>query len=342
VRRSFASVSVDLDNIWAYQRTLGDPEWVRLRSYLRVAVPRMLEALDRAGCRATVFIVGADAGRDDGYELLRPIVRHGHEVGNHSYAHACWLHRSERVVIRDELQRADQAIRAATGAVPVGFRGPGFTWSRRLLEVVAELGYRFDASLLPSFLAPVARWRLLQGTSFTPADRVLRADLFGHFRDGFRPNGAFSWELESGRRLLEIPVTTMPGLRLPFHQSYLVFLASFSRPLAIRYLRAALALCRRAGVEPSLLLHPLDWMAADEAPGLRSFPGMGLPVAEKLGLLDEMLRILKDQFTLEPMGERAERLLAQGEVQHRTIQLRRGATDVSGPVRAIPISGESR
>ena len=101
--RPCASISVDLDNLWAYQRTHGDPEWERLGSYLHIAVPRMLDALDEAGCTATVFIVGADAARADAGLLLRPIAERGHEVGNHSFEHACWLHRSEAAVILTEL-----------------------------------------------------------------------------------------------------------------------------------------------------------------------------------------------------------------------------------------------
>jgi hypothetical protein len=342
VKKPAATLSVDLDDLWAYQRTLGDASWILLQSYLEIAVPRMLEVFDRAGCRATVFIVGADAAREGAYQTLRPIVRYGHQVGNHSFGHPVWLHREKRVVIRDELQRTDAAIRAATGVAPVGFRGPGFTWSRRLLEVVAELGYGFDSSVLPTFVGPLARWRLLRHSGFTPADEKLRADLYGKFRNGLRPNEPFFWEFKDGRRLAEIPVTTMPGLRLPLHQSYLVFLASRSRSAAIRYLRTGLALCRRSGTSPHMLFHPLDWLGADEAPGLGSFPGMAMPVAEKLSLLSEVLGILKDSFSIEAMSAQAVRLEAGEARQARKIRILPHAGDISGPRPAVAMGGDGR
>lgn len=303
-----ASLSVDLDDLWAYQRTLGDAGWERKDSYLRRAVPRMLEAFGAAGCRTTVFVVGADAAREEGRELLQPIAALGHEVGNHSWSHCCWLHRGDREAIRHDLQRAETAIREATGQLPVGYRGPGFTWSQATLSVVAELGYRFDASLLPSFIGPLARRRLFAGVRLTDPERALRSDVFGSLSGGIRPNRPYRWRIADGRRLLEIPITTLPGLRLPFHQSYLCFLAQRSRRLARSYLKAGIMGCRVTGVEPTLLFHPLDWLGADEAPGLGSFPGMGLRVRDKLSLLMETLEMVRDSFEVETMGARAARL----------------------------------
>jgi hypothetical protein len=319
VTKPRASISVDLDNLWAYQRTHGDPAWEALGSYLPIAVPRMLDAFDEARCTATVFIVGADAARPDAGQLLGPIAARGHEVGNHSFGHACWLHRSEPAVIRQDLRRADEAIRTATGLEPVGFRGPGFVWSLALLEAVADGGYRFDASTLPSFIGPLARSRLLRSARFTPAERALRSDLFGSFGDGLRPNRPYQWRLPDGRRLLEIPVTTVPFARVPFHQSYIVYLATFSRRLALGYFRAALVACRASGVEPSLLLHPLDWMGGEEVPALRFFPGMNLRASTKVALLHDSLRLLQESFALETMGAQARRLTGWGALPVRGV-----------------------
>jgi peptidoglycan/xylan/chitin deacetylase (PgdA/CDA1 family) len=336
VTRPRASLSVDLDDLWAYQRTHGDPEWERLGSYLPIAVPRMLDALDAAGCKATVFLVGADAARADGARTLGPIAARGHEVGNHSFGHACWLNRSDSAVIGEELSRADDAIRLATGRAPVGFRGPGFTWSPALLQAVADRGYRFDASTLSSFIGPLARRRLLGSGHFTGAERALRSDLFGSFGDGLRPNRPYQWRLPDGRRLLEIPVTTMPWARVPFHQSYIVYLASFSRRLALGYFRGALAACRVAGVEPSILLHPLDWLGGEEVPELRFFPGMELSASRKVALLHDSLRLLNESFSLETMGAQASRLLQEGGLPERQVPAKRANWNWSGSVPTRP------
>lgn len=332
-----ASISVDLDNLWAYQRTHGDPAWERLGSYLHIAVPRMLEAFDEARCTATVFIVGADAARADADQLLEPIAARGHEVGNHSFGHACWLHRSEPEVIGQELSRADAAIRSATGLSPVGFRGPGFVWSAALLAAVLDRGYRFDASTLPTFIGPLARGRLLRTAHLTVAERAMRADLFGSFGDGMLPNRPYQWRLPDGRRLLEIPVTTVPFTRLPFHQSYVVYLATFSRRLALAYFRTALAACRADGIHPSILFHPLDWLGGEEVPALRFFPGMALRASSKVALLRDSLRLVQESFTLESMGAQALRLSGSGDLPQRVLRVPGAAAAWTGGAPSSPV-----
>lgn len=306
-----ASVSLDLDNLWSYQRTHGDPGWEQHRSYLPALMPPLLDLLDEAACRVTFFVVGADAAIPENVPWLRMIPGRGHEVGNHSYQHECWLSRYTRDQIVADLGAAEEAINAATGARPVGFRGPGFSWSPMLLEVLAERGYLYDASTLPTYLGPLARAYFLATARLTPEQRRERHDLFGSFRDGLRPVAAYRWQLPSGRGLLELPVTTMPLLKLPFHMSYLVYLSRFSHGLMRAYLRTALALCRRRGVSPSFLLHPLDVLGPEHAPELMFFPGMDVPAADKRRLVREVLGTLAEHYTLVPMSSHATHALGQ-------------------------------
>jgi peptidoglycan-N-acetylglucosamine deacetylase len=323
VSRPIASVSLDLDNLWSYQRTHGDPSWEEHRSYLPTLMPPLLDLLDDAACRITFFVVGADAARADSVPWLRMITDRGHEVGNHSFQHECWMSRYSREEVIADLAAAEEAIVSATGAHPVGFRGPGFSWSPVLLEVLAERGYLYDASTLPTYLGPLARAYFLATARLDPEQRREREDLFGSFRDGVRPVGAYRWQLPSGRGLLEIPVTTMPVLKLPFHMSYLIYLSRFSHGLMRAYLRTALALCRLAGVTPSFLLHPLDVLGAEHAPGLTFFPGMDVPAADKRRLVREVIGTLAEQCTLVPMTSHANQALAQERLAVREPYARR-------------------
>jgi hypothetical protein len=175
---------------------------------------------------------------------------------------------------------------------------------------LAGRGYRYDASSLPTYIAPLARLYFLAHSSLSPAERARRSALFGSWRDGFRPVRPYRWDLGAERTLLEIPVTTIPGVKLPFHMSYLLYLAQIAPALMDGYLRAAVAACRLSGVGPSFLLHPLDLLGPEDAPGLAFFPGMGLPSARKAALLARALRTLAKHFDLVPMGVHAERLLA--------------------------------
>lgn len=310
--KPIASLSLDLDDLWSYQRTHGDPAWERRGSYLPALMPPMLDLLDEAGCKITVFVVGADAAAPANAPWLRMVTTRGHEVGNHSFQHECWLHLYTRDQLEEELARAEDAIYAATSQRPLGFRGPGFSWSPMLLEVLAERGYLYDASTLPTFLAPLARAYFLATSRMTVEQRRQRRELFGSFRDGFRPVGTYRWQLPSGRELLEIPVTTIPVVKTPFHMSYLIYLSRFSRRLMEAYLRSALAACRRLRITPSFLLHPLDMLGAEQAPELMFFPGMDVPGAEKRALVRQVLAMLARSFTLVPMSTHAGQALAGG------------------------------
>ena len=64
-----------------------------------------------------------------------------------------------------------------------------------------------------------------------------------------------------------LPVTTMPLFRVPIHFSYLLYLGGKSPALARLYWRTALRMCRLRRVEPSVLLHPLDFRLVQRPAG---------------------------------------------------------------------------
>jgi hypothetical protein len=306
-----ASLSLDLDNLWVYLKTRGHGGWEASQSFLPALVPAVLDVLRRRNLTITFFVVGRDAARDEHRECLRQIVAAGHECGNHSFLHEPWIRDHPKTRVAQELTAADRAIEDATGRRPVGFRGPGYCYSAATVEVVRELGYGFDASLLPSVIGPVARLYYLWGSRLSRKDRESRGGLYGNLRDGALPVGPFEWSTRSGG-VLEIPVTPVPFLRLPFHPSYVLWLSRRSRRLAVWYLRFGLWMCRRSGVEPSIILHPLDFLDDAAAPGLSFFPGMDIPRARKARLVSRYLDELQEHFDVVPLSEHARRIRAAG------------------------------
>ncbi len=304
---SCASLSLDLDNEWSYLKTHGDPAWEQYPSYLDVVVPRVLEVTARLGLRITVFIVGQDAALERNHPALRSIAAAGHEIGNHSFHHEPWLHLYDRAELEREITDSTAAIANATGARPRGFRGPGFSCSLATLEVLQAHGYDYDASTFPTYIGPLARAYYFMTAKLTPEERAQRKALFGSMRDGLRPLRPYRWELAGGS-LVEIPVTTFPVLKIPIHFSYILYLATLAPPLALPYFRAALAACRLAGLTPSLLLHPLDFIGCDDVTTLSFFPAMNKTGAAKLRVLESALRALQQNFEVIPVGEHAARI----------------------------------
>ncbi len=305
----YASLSLDLDNQWSYMKTHGDAGWQSHPSYLDAVVPRILEFLAARRLTISFFIVGQDAALPKNRAALAAIAAAGHEIGNHSFRHEPWLHLYSPAELDEELLRAEQAIEAATGVKPRGFRGPGFSLSEATLETLLARGYDYDATVFPNLLNPLARAYLFSTSKLTAEEKKQRSALFGTWKDALRPVRPFRWNLRRGR-LLEIPVTTLPGLKVPMHLSYLIYLAKFSRLAARTYLRFALGVCGLTGTSPSILLHPLDFMGREDCPELAFFPGMDLTRERKMAIMAELFDILTSRHELVTMAEHARRASA--------------------------------
>jgi peptidoglycan/xylan/chitin deacetylase (PgdA/CDA1 family)/uncharacterized membrane protein YbhN (UPF0104 family) len=103
--------------------------------------PAVLDALDRAGAKATFFVLGRAALERP--ELVREAARRGHLVALHGFSHRK-LHLARRRTVAEELDRGAEAVRCA-GVEPApffraphGFKGPvlGRALRRRALTLV--------------------------------------------------------------------------------------------------------------------------------------------------------------------------------------------------------------
>ncbi len=100
-------------------------------------------------------------------------------------------------------------------------------------------------------------------------------------------------------------MTTLPLLRVPVHVSYLLALGNRSPALAIAYLRGALSMCRALHVQPSILLHPLDFLGGDDVASLAFFPGMAMRGGEKVAMVSRFVDILCSHFDVRPVLDHA-------------------------------------
>ncbi|MDQ4148237.1 MAG: polysaccharide deacetylase family protein [Pseudomonadota bacterium] len=113
------------------------------------ATHRLLDMLDEAGVRATFFVLGNVA---DAYpELVREVVRRGHEIGSHTYSHEL-IFSMEPAAFKADVKRSLAQLQDLAGQPVLGFRAPEFSvchlrhWC---FEILAELGFRYDSSVFP-------------------------------------------------------------------------------------------------------------------------------------------------------------------------------------------------
>ena len=316
-----ATLSLDLDNKWSYLKSHNNPAWESFPSYLSDVVPRILSTLDELELKITFFVVGQDAVIPENQDAIRMLADHGHEIANHSFHHEQSLPAYTPEQLENEFEMAENAIENVVGQKLVGFRGPGFSLSDQTLKLLQRRGYLYDCTTFPTYLGPLARAFYFMSGSFNRKQRRERQALFGKFMDGFAPNYPYLWQMDD-RRLLEIPVSTMPGFKTPVHATYLHYLSSFSPAAASSYWSMALWLYEFNRVSPSFLLHPLDFIGGDDEPDLRFFPGMKLESQYKLARLVKYLEMLKEKYQVIPMKDYA-KLALSGDLESRSVMLAR-------------------
>jgi peptidoglycan-N-acetylglucosamine deacetylase len=110
----------------------------------KVAVPLVLELLERHGITATFFVPGRVGERHP--QRVREILAAGHEVGLHGYTHRspADLAPGEE---REELVRA-RAVLEGLGAAPVGYRSPSWEFSAETVDLLVEAGLSYSSNFM--------------------------------------------------------------------------------------------------------------------------------------------------------------------------------------------------
>jgi len=144
-------------------------------------------------------------------------------------------------------------------------------------------------------------------------EKAKRKKLFGKFSDGFQSLKPHFIEA-AGKQMVEVPVTTFPAFKTPIHASYLLYLSTFSTSAAKMYWRSAVAACSMTGVEPSFLLHPLDFLGGEDVAAMKFFPGMANTAERKIEFLGETIAALTDKFNVVSMREHADHFRQQSRV----------------------------
>lgn len=168
------------------------------------------ELLERHGARGTFFVLGelAEACPD----LVADLADRGHEVASHGYSKSHPdLRELPREAVREELASSRRILEEVTGRSITGFRAPAFSIDDDVISVLAETGYEYDSSVVPSRAIPG-----FYGEPDAPRD----------------PFPSERWFSTPG--LTEFPVSVAPFVRLPLSGAWMRLLG---RQYAVRMLR---------------------------------------------------------------------------------------------------------
>ena len=183
-----SAFTVDFEDWYQGFEIFPMDSWGRYESRIDANCARLLELLKNHDIKATFFVLGFLAEKYP--HLIEAIHKDGHEIGSHGYSHT-QVFRLTAAGFGDELKRTSDMVSDIIGKRPIGFRAPIFSIidkSSWAWDVLAENGFKYDSSMLPTF----------------------------NYRYGFVSAERFTHEVktENGNSLIEIPVTTAKFLNL--------------------------------------------------------------------------------------------------------------------------------
>ena len=182
------ALTVDVEE-WFHICGVGGPlaarHWDTLPSRVVGTTRMLLEDFDRAGARATFFVLGWVAERYP--HLVAEIQSAGHDVGTHGFSHTR-VYELEPDAFAADLRKSLTSIAAAGAAGVTAFRAPEWSINDRsiwALDVLAREGISVDASMAPVRLVgreDYPRAPYLRRTSAGPIAEYppLVADRFGY------------------------------------------------------------------------------------------------------------------------------------------------------------------
>jgi polysaccharide deacetylase family protein (PEP-CTERM system associated) len=141
-------LSVDFED-WhqLVRRRVGVAGWEQPGPALERETDALLELFDELQARATFFVLGMAARAHP--ELVKRVADRGHEIGCHGDAHLP-VHTQTPDEFAADLRAAKATIAQQTGQIPVGYRAPAFSITKRCESwahrVLADEGFAYDAS----------------------------------------------------------------------------------------------------------------------------------------------------------------------------------------------------
>jgi len=300
-----ATIQIDLDSLEAIQECYGwenFPEDAKNLLY-EEGTTNFLDLLDHYNIKSTFFVIGKDAQDSFKKTIISEIHNRGHEIANHSFSHTIGLSKLNDNAIIKEIKSAEDAIGNITGSKPKGFRSPGYDINSRILKILEDSGYEYDSSLLPSFYGSLFRFadRFISGERSRPfptmrdKSRTTEKKQFGRFVDGFAPLKPYQpdekkyWHRGNTLKIVEVPITTIPIIRFPFH-STIIF--KFGTPI----FDMGFMLLKKYNLPINYLFHIIDLVDTKKIKGLERLFFLKLPLEKRRALVKYIIEKIKNDY----------------------------------------------
>ena len=218
------AISSDIDTLHSLYKGHGLRRPAYSYAEMRIGLENFTRVLDRYGAKATLFMVGHDFLQPANVDAIRTVADQGHEIANHSMHHPQGFRYLMPSEMEAEIAGMEDACLSVTGRRPIGFRSPGWNIGDQAAAILKRRGYLYDSSIHPTSLMPLFKFLHWWNTrSRSGGDRTAMGQLNYMFspRHPYRSSIA-SLGSRGGDGIVELPVTVVPVVRLPFWATFLM------------------------------------------------------------------------------------------------------------------------
>lgn len=289
-------IQIDADGLWVIFQHFGFKHSAPDDLLYASALPRFLDLFDAYGIKATFFVVGKDLLTASKVSLLRKAVEKGHEIANHTMNHAEGFSLLPLDKKKEEIEDAEKIIQDTLGLTPKGFRTPSNDVDSQTLKILEERGYSYDSSLLPTYFGPLLKKLKFSSLHIARKDNYLGKSIYGLAPlKPYHPSSEAIWK-KGKMKIVEIPITTMPWLRLPFHTSFT--LAAYHLGLGCGLFNLGYWLLSLTNLPLNFVFHTNELSVPIDEEKIKRQLGLNLPLETKQRICDYILGTIKKDFDI--------------------------------------------
>lgn len=289
-------IQIDVDGLWVIFQHFGigynNSEDILYES----ALPRFLDLFDAYNIKVTLFVVGKDLNSPKKETILKKAVRLGHEIANHTMNHPegfSFLTLAEK---KREIEEAEKVIYDKLGVLTKGFRTPSNDVDTDVLKILEDRGYIYDSSILPTYYGPLLKKLKFSNLKISRNDHYLGKAIYGLAPlIPYHPDEKDIWK--KGRmKILEVPITTIPWLRLPFHASFTY--ATYELGLGCLLFKLGYSLLSKTSLPLNFVFHTNELSDPVYEEKIKRQFGLNFPIETKQKICHYMLSSIVKNYEI--------------------------------------------
>lgn len=286
-------VDVDSPAVLAKFYGIGDLQYdeSKLEAFYKTSFERSNKFFSQMGVKATYFCVGKELENPDNASVIKQTAAKGFGIANHTYNHPFGLCELSDEEIKGEIILCDNILHNITGKKPIGFRTPGYAVNTKIINLLEELGYKYDSSagwpLIHAAIKTTALLKPLTGNKMQIG--------YGETNSGFKNDSYIpsvkNWKKESysDRNILELPLPHSFRV-LPLYNNILLGLSSGKKKTLVNNTSAKCFV---------FLFHSIEFCSSADSfvPNeIYRHPHVAKSVEEKLKNMKESVELLLEKY----------------------------------------------